>query len=434
MTRRFATVLVVAVVVLAGCSGGPATSTTPDAATDSPTTTSETASNGDSNRVTVPSTLVAPGAGPRGIPNPRRLLQAHFASVSQSTYQSNLSYTRLRGGGAADDRATVFANVTRGPSGFANETRTVGNGTASAKRVYRSGNTVYAQTVGASGTTTEYGSGPVRSVMQTYRQPSQSMPSVAFLYFQLSDRMRPTGFDTRSGEKVVRYETTAVNETQFQRVRGVLGAPNSSLSDMSFAVYVDASGTIHDAEAALAIESADGSMARTQMDYRLRGVNDTELSTPAWTSEVTRLNGTLAANGTVLELENTGERTLSNHSVGVLGNVSAQTAVNRSLAPGETAYVYATGSENDTTLHVVDSRSAVESDARVLPRRSAVRAYVGSPNVSIALAVLDEANATATVRSSDYRASVGALGDTRAPSLEAAVLDRQQEAIRHERA
>jgi hypothetical protein len=317
--------------------------------------------------------------------------------MSQSTYESTLSYTRLQRSEAAGDRATVFANVTRGPDGFANESKTVGNGSASTKRVYRSGDTVYAQTVGANGSTAEYGSGPVQSVLRTYRQPSQPMPSVAFLYFELAERMRPTGFATRNGETVVRYETTAVNETQFERFRGVLGVPNGTLSNLSFEVYVDSTGTIHDAEATLAMESVDGSIVRTQMDYRLRAINDTGLSTPAWTSEVPRLNGTLVANDTALELENTGERTLYNHSIGVLGNVTAQASVNRTLEPGETAYVYVTGSGNDTTLHVVDSPSAIESDARVLPQRTVLRAYVGTPNVSIALGVFDAANATTTV-------------------------------------
>ena len=382
MTGRFATVLVVALVVLAGCSGGPATSTTPAADTSDETTTPSTGGDGDDrNRVTVPSNLRPPGASARGIANPRTLLRAHANALANLSTESTIAYTSL----APNATGSVEYEVVRTASGeYVSSRRSVGNGTPVGEDVYAAGDAVTIRSVEANDTSYRYAKGPTRTAFQ-YRQPSDPLPSVSLLYFSLSSGMKATDFTTVNGQKTVRYDATGINDTRFQQFRGALGVPNGTVEDFSFTAYVSPNGVVQDAEATLDVETGAGETESFTLDHRVDSYGDASVSRPSWVASVPQLNGSVVQNGTAVRLENEGEGTLFEHTVGVQGNVTTSTDVNESIAPGDDRYLYVTGSGNDTTLQVTDDPSTIPSDARYLLQRTSVSVFVGSENVSISL-------------------------------------------------
>jgi hypothetical protein len=397
MTGRFATVLVVALVVLAGCSGGPATSstvgesdeTTPDAGESGEATTAAN-DGGDRNRVTVPSELRPPGANARGITAPRTLLRGHLSAMRNVSTESTVSFTSLSGNATP----TVEYDVSRTADGdYVSSRRTVGNGTPVGEDVYVTGEVVTVQSVGANETTYKYAKGPTRTRLQ-YGEPSNPLPSVALLYFSVSSGMKATDFATVNGQKTVRYDEAGVNQSQFRQFRSALGVPNGTVTDFSFTAYVSANGVLQDAEATLDVETGAGEVRSFTLDHRVESYGDAVVSEPSWVTGVPQLNGSVVRNGTAVRLENDGERTLFEHTVGVQGNVTSSVDVNESIAPGDARYLYVTGSGNDTTLQVTDDASTVPSDARYLLQRTAVSVFVGSENVSISLGLFRESRTT----------------------------------------
>lgn len=373
--------LVVALVVLAGCSGGPATSTTPDAGPSEETTTTDASDGGDRNRVTVPSDLRPPGASARAIGTPRTLLRAHVNAMRNVSSESTLSFTSLSGNGTT----VVEYEVARTADGdYVSSRRTVGNGTPVGEDVYVTGDAVTIQSIQPNETTYQYAKGPTRTRFQ-YGEPSNPLPSVALLYFSMSSGMKATDFATVNGQKTVRYDDTGVNESRFRQFRGALGVPNGSVEDFSFTAYVSANGVLQDAEATLSVETGTGETRSFTLDHRVESYGSASVSKPSWVAGVPQLNGTIVQNGTAVRLENEGEGTLFEHTVGVQGNVTTSADVNESIAPGDVRYLYATGSGNETTLRVTEDPSTIPSDARYLLQRTSVSVFVGSENVSISL-------------------------------------------------
>jgi len=415
MTGRFAAVLVVALVVLAGCSGGPATSTTPDAGTtDEATTTAASDDGNDRNRVTVPSDLRPPGANARAIVRPQTLLRAHVSAMRNVSSASTVSFTSLSGNGTA----AVEYDVARTAAGdYASSRRTTGNGTPVGENVYVSGDAVTIQSVQPNDTTYRYATGPTRTRFQ-YGQPSNPLPSVALFYFSVSSGMKATDFATVNGQKTVRYDATGVNESRFRQFRGALGVPNGTVEDFSVTAYVSANGVLQDAEATLDVETGAGDVRSFTLDHRVDSYGSASVSKPSWVSAVPQLNGSVVENGTAVRLANEGDGTLFEHTVGVQGNVTTSADVNESIAPGEVRYLYVTGTGNDTTLRVTDDRRGIPSDARNLLQRTAVSVFVGSENVSISLGLFGNARTVnASVVATD--ASVGPDDRARTPNEDA---------------
>jgi hypothetical protein len=383
MTRLLLAVLVAALVVLAGCSGAPATSTTPEEGTDAPTTEEAPSKDGEVNRVTVPSNVRPPGAAARRIASPRTLLRAHGQVLANASVEASLAFTSL----SADTTGVVRYNVTRSNGArYASSRRLVGNGTPTGEDVFHDDDAVSVRSVGANETTYSYATGPTRLRFQ-YAQPSQPFPSVAMFYFGVASGMQATGFDTMNGETVTRYETTGVNDSAFDRYRGAIGVPEGSVEDFSFVVFVDADGVVHEATARLTAATADGTTREFVLDYDVTGVGGVDVEEPAWTREVRQVNASVVANGTAVRVQNVGSQPVFDHDIGLAGNVTAQTTVNRTLDAGATRYVYVTGSGNETTMHVVDGADAVPATARVLPSRGMVSVFIGSANTSISMGV-----------------------------------------------
>jgi hypothetical protein len=379
MTRTLVAVAIAVLVVLAGCSAGPPTSTTEpgDATADEPTT--ESTSN-DLQRVTIPSELVPPGATQRALVNPQRVGRAHARGLSNVSHQVQTSYTNLGQGSG-----TVVYELSRDSSGFASM-RTVRGGGAGAENesVYFDGDAVRVRSDTGNETNYQYAVGPTRTRLQ-YGQPQRPVGQVFGFYAGVSGRLVATDFATMNGEKVTRFEAVSANESRFRQVRSALGVPNATLESVHVVAYVDADGVIHDFEAELTVETGDGGTRTFQATHELSAVGETEVRAPSWVASVPTLNGTILEEGRLVEIQNVGNASLGNHTIGVAGNVTADAIVNRTFDPGESAYLYATTNGNETTLHVTETRPDLPADAATLTQRTQVNVYVGTPTVSISL-------------------------------------------------
>jgi hypothetical protein len=254
--------------------------------------------------------------------------------------------------------------------------------------------------------------------------------------------MKATDFATVNGQKTVRYDDTGVNESRFRQFQGALGVPNGTVEDFSFTAYVSANGVLQDAEATLDVETESGELRSFTLDHRIDSYGDASVSKPSWVTAVPQLNGSVVQNGTAVRLENEGEGTLFEHTVGVQGNVTASADVNESIAPGDTRYLYVTGSGNETTVQVTNDSGTVPSDARYLLQRTSVSVFLGSENVSISLGLFGDArtvngsviatdasvvpNARANTQSGDLRVStVPSRGAFTALASTAPMVDRR---------
>lgn len=378
MTRRFATILVVALVVLAGCSGGPATTTAPD--TETTTENSETTTSDSLNRVTVPSELVPPGANERSIVNARQLVQAHSGALGNVSHRSETTYTNL----GADDASEVEYVLEAGSDGYASNRTTTANGSVSSEAVYYADDVVRIRDHSDGETTFRYATGPTRTSLQ-YTRPQRPVGQVFLFYEGMVGSLQATDFATINDQKVVKYQSTGMNESRFEQVRGALGVPNATLEDVSIELFVDRNGVIHDLDASMTVTTGDGEEETFGLTHRLRGWEATTPSAPSWVDAVPALAGSVSEEGRLVELENTGSESISNYTAGVAGNVSADTTVNRTLAPGETAFLYVTTDGNETMLHVRDERPDVPSDAASLPQRTTVRVFVQTDTAQVSI-------------------------------------------------
>lgn len=393
MTRVLASVAVAVLVVLAGCGGAPATETTADAPDE--TTAEPTTVNGDGpQRVTVPSSLVAPGGNQRAITDAQALLQAHLGELARTRYRSSATHTKLYTAGNYDTTGESTYEITAGNSTFTTTRETVENGSTEVEAVYSTESAAFVRSANATATTYRYGAGPVPLRLQQYARPQHPSASLMFVYSELASGMQATGFATRNGEKVVRYEAAGATTSKLSRYGSVLGAPNGTVEDLSLTMYVDTDGVVHEATGSMTLVRQNGETRDRSLSFELTAIGEAEPTEPAWTSSVPQLEGSLNADNDLLTLENVGSASLKDYDLTVSdtvvvqrGNVSAEASADGALAPGDSLYLYVTGSGNDTVLHVSETRPDVPADARELTRNGRSYVYVGSPNATVDVGV-----------------------------------------------
>lgn len=404
MTRTYAFVAIAVLVALAGCSAGPPASTTAPENPAADETETESTTD-DLERVTIPSELVPPGANQRALVNPQRVVRSHAQALSNVSHRVRTSYTNLGQGRSG----TVVYELASGSSGFSSARTVEGGSSTENESVYFDGDAVRVRSTSVNETSYQYAVGPTRTRLQ-YGQPQRPLGQVFGFYAGVSGRMVATDFATMNGEKVTRFESTSVNETRFRQVRSALGVPNASLSDLHVVAYVDASGVIHDFEATMTVETGEGETRTFQSTHEISALGETTVETPAWIDSVPTLNASVLEDGRLIEVENVGNASLGNHTIGVAGNVSADAQVNRTFEPGDSAYLYVTTDGNESTLHVSESRPDLPSEAPTITQRTQVNVYVGTPTVSISLGLFERPeNASVDALHRSPRETIGSL-------------------------
>ncbi|MFB6295259.1 MAG: hypothetical protein ABEH66_00235 [Halobacteriales archaeon] len=415
--RRTLLAAVAVLVVTAGCFGGPSATDTPTPTLDAPTETDETPATPTATDTTMertertddgstgtvspesdggtptatPTTMepesrtptatptatprpdrrtetpksggeeLAPGITGAGVQNMTALREAHFEALNGSSFTIDVSERRrsesfdllIENGSRAVNMDIAQANTT---SGFyiRGDAVTRFNESQMPPKVYSYGST-----------TERFGVVFAYAILLA----AYPAPQIAVGEFEAD------GTVTRDGEELIRLRAVGINETAVEESRASFAPEN--LTDMSGTVLVRPDGLIRNMSLDMALESGE---ARS-VSYAVSGIGSTTASQPGWLTEAPQFEGALAADGKVFELTHAGGATLpagSNLSLETgafgggltFGNVSLGTPV----SPGDTVYLYATGSLANATAHAsVNEQPDLPSGALNLSERSDVQ-------------------------------------------------------------
>jgi len=370
MRRLLIALAVASMVVVAGCATGPSgtdtpATTAPDGTTapgDETTTPDGTTSSGNGTAApggsddtvtpigtvvtdTRPASDPAPdelpaGVDAAGVTNATALGQAHFGVLRGSSFRIDVSETGgtdpvsvsiHNGTGAVSLDITNASTGERAGIYIGNDTITRFNSSRSPPKVYSYGST-----------SEQFGALFVYAVLlRVY--PSQQLTTGTF---------EVDGTVTRDGEKLIRLSATGVNETAVQQEGSSSG--RGALADMAGKVWVRPDGLVR----RMTLKQRYDSGATTSIEFAVSGIGNTSPAEPDWLGEAPRLEGSLSANGTVLELTNAGgvtvpaNTTLSVQQGGLAPRLLGGVTLPEPVAPGESIYLYATGTPSEPTVEV----------------------------------------------------------------------------------
>jgi hypothetical protein len=367
--RRVLLVLVVAsMIAVAGCSGGPSDTDTPtpttetDGVTDTPGDGTPTDTPGDGTPTDTPgdgtptdtpgdgTPTDTPGDGqPPGVDeggvNGTAIAAAHYSVLQNSEFQVEVSESggenpttfTLRNGTEAI-RMDLAQSDGDGVSQFyiSEEFVTNFNDTQSPPKTYSYGPTSEQFTAGFT----------YAIFLRLY--PGQQLGVGTF---------ETNGTVTQNGEQLTRLSVTGVNETAVQENDFSTGDAN--LTDMSGEILVRSDGLVRE----MSLQQSFDDGETQDLSFSLSGLGSTSAAEPDWIDEAPRLEGSLSADGTVMELSHTGgpeipagtNLTLASGDFGGgFGGSLAPTNVTlpESVSSGDSLYVYATGDATTPTVDV----------------------------------------------------------------------------------
>ena len=326
--RPLLVVAVVAMVALAGCSGGQTTTTSPTAdgsTTDPGTTTGGGGGDdgGDSlDGVDTPSWMTGGGV------NGTRLLSAHFGSLSGTSY-----------------RVETYQNS----SGILSLERT------GVQRVGANGNTVYEyDTVSTNGNST------TRAFVNDTWVLTESTNETRSVYsdYRVSGGVTNLNYSqqlvqyVRLGDFTVNRTYEVDGETRIDYVASAAAAVQGASAITSFdgRIVVNPDGRIYELGIA-ATQQAQYGNASTEFQFTLAEVGTGDVETPAWVStareQATTVDFAYEFNGSVIEITHEGGDAVAAGTQVVVtpqaGQGVAFAVLEEPLEPGETIYVSSTG-------------------------------------------------------------------------------------------
>jgi hypothetical protein len=309
-----------AMLVLAGCSGGPGTGTT-DPGTDAPTTDPGGTTGGDAGDfggIDTPGYLRADGI------DAQSLVNAHYASLAGESYRVD---TYQNSTGLLSLERTGTQRVA------ADGTRIIEYDT-----VTSNGNSTTNAFVNGSWIVTE-NTNETRTVHSAYRtdQTAANVNNSQSLveYVRLGNYSVNRTF-TVDGETRIEYVASGPADVQ--------GA--GAIETFEGRIVVSTDGRIHSLTVN-ATQQADYGTARSHYEYRLTAVGDVDASTPAWVADAMQA-ATVADleyryNGSVIAIEHTGGDAIEAGTQIVLQPTEGRGVGYGSLAedfePGETIYI-----------------------------------------------------------------------------------------------
>ncbi|MFB6228842.1 MAG: hypothetical protein ABEH88_09835 [Halobacteriales archaeon] len=370
MRRLLLALVVASMVVVAGCSGGSSDTDTPtpttgvDGVTATPGDGTGTVTPGDGTGTVTPGDgtgTVTPGDGtgtatpgdgqPPGVGdgevNSTAISAAHNSLLRGSSFQVNVS---VEGG-----ENPIAFTLSNGTSAARIDIREAdGDGVArfyvSPDYVTRFNNTQ------SPPKTYSYGStGTQFRVAFTYAILLRAYPSQ-----QLNlGTFEENGTVTRNGEELTRLSATGINQTAVEE-SGAFS--NANLTDMSGEVLVRSDGLVREMNLQQSFENG-----QTQnLSFSLTGLGSTSADAPGWIGEAPRLEGSLSANGTVMELAHTGGPEIpAGTNLTLSSGTLAPTNVTlpESVSSGDSVYVYAIGDVVNPTVEVSVNDPPSPSDA-----------------------------------------------------------------------
>lgn len=268
--RLLATVLVTALVALAGCAGGPLGG----AGTDSGGPTASDGEALESETATVRSFAYPAGATPSGIENVTTLLDAHEAALSGSSV--TLSGTTGFSAGGSQNSATAGIEYTIEHEAASNETLTrVVGGSGDTFTSYLTAGTAAYRVDGSDGV--EYASAEAAVDAPYAETAPRNFTGRGLLRTILgSGEYNATDVVTRDGTELVRYDLETVASTPAGKLN--IGRD----TQVEGTLFVDSDGIVHEAS----LTATSGSDRGFSFGYEARAtfseIGSTTVEEPAW--------------------------------------------------------------------------------------------------------------------------------------------------------
>jgi len=371
--RRVLLVLAVAsMIAVAGCSGdsSDAPSPTTEGVTDTPGETTDTPGDGtgtdtpsemtdtpgDGTETGTPSDGGPPGVSDEGV-NGTAIRAAHYSVLRNSEFQVEVSRT----GG----ESPVIFTLQNGSGAIRmNLEQADGDGVS---QFYLSEEFI-----------TNFNN--TRSPPKSYSYGSTSKQFTAVFTYSILFRLYPgqqldvgtfetDGTVTQEGEELTRLSVTGVNETAAEE--NDVSSGNATLTDMSGEILVRSDGLVRKMD----LQQSFGDGTTRELDFTLSGLGSTSADEPDWLGEAPRLEGSLSADGTVMELAHTGGPTVPGGTNLTLasggfggGLVPTNVTLPESVDSGDSVYVYATGNTTNPTVEVSVNDEPSPSEAINLSR------------------------------------------------------------------
>lgn len=433
MKRTFATLAVVALVVLSGCSiigGGGSTATpaeTPEAGGEpTPTQTPvETATpDGTPTPWSTGTETPTPTAEPTATPTATPTASTPVGDLEPVSAMSSLP-PGVEDGSVTNVTALAAANQDLLTSGGYDLDMTIENSTREGAGQFRVANDTDASLVrlteaeGATGATdlsaysdseeggilnrtsgaVSYGHGPTSA-----RRGARLISGLAYIlpraYVSAPAWETAGSRTTDSGEErlVLQADTLRPESERGAGFGGVSGT-NEEVQSVDARLEVTPDGLVRTLTVSLDLERADGETYTQTLSYTVEDIEAGSLERPTWLSKAPQLQASTDADDRLLVVEHTGGPTVeagTNLTVGggfrSIGNVSAD----RDIAEGDTLYVYATGEDFDRTpVLSVNERPTLPKNATAFSGRTQLSGSQGDYEFAAGVKIESESGDTA---------------------------------------
>jgi hypothetical protein len=300
----------------------------------------------------VSSVEAPPGLDGRRLANPQALVRNHQTALSGATYLSNFT----------------IENSTRGTS-----TISIRNGTDSLRGTValpasnlRNDYYVSTDVSGVQNRTTgevKYGSGPT-SVQYEAALVVGYLGSLGPQFATAAD-WHAIGSQTVDGQDQVVF---AANDLALSEDSSLtLVSADETASDVDGRMVVSSDGVIQRIHLEWTAERSDGSTYDQAITYSLSQVGSVSVTEPGWLADAPKLNASVADGNRLLTLDHTGGTAIESGttlSVGTVFGPGQNVTLDQQVAPGDTIYVYRTGSGSDATLEAsVNERPTIPDEA-----------------------------------------------------------------------
>ena len=416
MSRTFATLAVVALVVLSGCSliGGGSTATpaeTPDSdgeptqtptetptpdetptpwatGTETPTTTKSTPV-GDLEPVSAMSSL-PPGVEDGAVTNVTALAAANQNLLTAGGHDLDMIIENSTREGAgrfrvANDTEASLVQLTEGAAGSTDLT-TYYNGEEAGIRNRTSGEVAY-------------GHGPTSA-----RSGAQLISGIAYIlprtYVSAPDWKTAGSLTTDSGEErlVLQADTLRPESERGANFGGVSGT-DEEVQSVDARLEVTPDGLVRTLTVSLDLEQTDGETYTQTVSYTAEDLEAGSLDRPTWLSKAPQLQASTDADDRLLVVEHTGGPTIEagthltvGGGFGSAGNVSADQPVSE----GDTLYVYATGEGLERTPALsVNERPTLPENATAFSAPTQLSGSQGDYEFAAGVEIASESGDTA---------------------------------------
>ncbi|WP_164471761.1 DUF7537 family lipoprotein [Halosimplex salinum] len=437
MDRSIGTLVVVALVVLSGCTmiGGDTSTATPDATptADGTATATETVAStptpwSTATEEPTPTETPAATGTPTATPTPTATVEPTPVGDLDPVSELSSLPPGVEGGSVTNVTALAQANQRQLLTGGTDLTMTIENSSREGTGHLRIANDTESSLVhlteaeGALGTSTDlstyydaeesgvynrssgeviYGHGPTTSRF-TARFVTGLVYVVPQAYASAPDWETAGSYTTDAGEERLVLQADSVREDAGdQSLGGDVSDDDEEIRSVEARMEVTADGLVRELSLAVELDPASGESYTQTVSYTVADLGAGALDRPDWLSDAPQLRASTTADDELLVVEHTGGPTIeagTNLTVGggfsSIGNVSAD----QPITEGDTLYVHATGESFDRTPHLsVNERPTLPENVTAFSGQIGLSGTQGNTQFEAAVEIASDATEAAAL-------------------------------------